>query len=93
MSKYNWSDIFKSFEGSGLSQTQFCKEQNINAKYFNLKYSQHRSTSDTGPAFVKAEVNSLSRESALTIQVGRCTVVCPANMPVQSFVSLVHQLA
>lgn len=93
MSKYNWPDIIQSFEGSGLSQTQFCKEQNINVKYFNLKYSQHRSMGDTAPAFIKAEVDSASQEIALTLQVGRCTVICPANMPIQSLVSLVHQLA
>ena len=93
MSKYNWPDLIDSYQASALSQTEFCKEKNINPKYFNLKYSQHRSKQDDTSTFVKAQIESAVQVPTLTLHVGRCTVRCPHNMPIQSFVSLVHQLA
>lgn len=35
--KYNWPELFALFEQSGLSQTEFCKQHNVNAKYFSQK--------------------------------------------------------
>ncbi|WP_370979186.1 hypothetical protein [Agaribacterium sp. ZY112] len=37
-SRYDWQALFKEFEVSGLNQTAFCKEHELNPKYFNLKY-------------------------------------------------------
>lgn len=92
MSKYNWPEIFKTFEESGLSQTQFCKEQNINVKYFNLRYSKHRSDEACDQGFTKIDVQP-SESAALTLQIGQCTIHCSNTMPIDSFVSLVRKLA
>ena len=91
MSKYNWPDIFKTFEESNLSQARFCKEQNINPKYFNLKYSKHRGE-EGSTVFTKIEIKPASA-SGLTLKVGPCAIQCPESMPIQSLVSLVHSLA
>ena len=93
MSKYNWPDLIETYQSSGLSQAQFCKEQSINPKYFNLKYSQHRSTQSDKSNFVKADIDTANSSAALELHVGRCKIICPEAMPIQSFVALVHQLA
>lgn len=94
MSKYNWPDIFKTFEASGLSQNQFCQEQNINPKYFNLKFSQHRHKNNQGTPFAKAKITPKpeSHSSGLMLEIGACKIHCPSTMPIDSFVSLVHAL-
>ena len=51
---YNWPQLFTEFEQSGLSQVEFCKQHDINPKYFSLKRSR-REEQDTG-AFAKAVV-------------------------------------
>ena len=89
--KYNWPELIASFEASDLTQTAFCEQNNINPKYFSQKRAAHLSKSEK--AFVKVEVESAKASVALSIQVGRCKVQCPHNMPLTSFVALVHQLA
>ena len=32
--KYNWPELFALFDQSGLSQAEFYKQHNVNAKYF-----------------------------------------------------------
>lgn len=90
--RYNWPELIAQFEQSGLSQTQFCKQHDLNAKYFSLKLSKLR-TQNSG-SFVKARVEPETTSSqGLTLQVGRCKIHCPEAMSVQSFVSLVNALA
>lgn len=90
--RYNWPELIAQFEQSGLSQTQFSKQHDLNAKYFSLKLSKHRSQ---GPsAFVQAALASEpSSSQGLVVHVGNCKIHCPEAMPVQSFVSLVKALA
>jgi len=52
--KYNWPELIKSFDASGLSQTEFCRQNNLNPKYFSLKRS--KLLSPEGASFVKVEV-------------------------------------
>lgn len=90
--RYNWPELIAQFEQSGQSQTQFCKQRDLNAKYFSLKLSKHR-TKESG-SFVKAQVGpEAASPQGLTLQVGRCKIHCPDAMAVQSFVSLVRALA
>ncbi|MCB5162594.1 IS66 family insertion sequence element accessory protein TnpA [Marinomonas algarum] len=44
--KYNWLELFEAFEQSKLSQTAFCKQRNINPKYFNVKLKQRQQVID-----------------------------------------------
>ena len=90
--KYNWPELIKSFEASGLSQTEFCRQNNLNPKYFSLKRSKLLSTK--GASFVKVEVaKPPATPASVTIQVGRCQIICPESMTVESFATLVHRLA
>ena len=86
--KYDWPALFKAFEQSGATQTQFCVDHGINPKYFSQKLSQHRSQS----SFSKVEVKNTPL-NGLTLEVGQCKIVCPSNMPLESLVFLVRTLA
>lgn len=54
---YNWPELLQQFEESGLTQTQFCKQQNINPNYFGQK--RWRLLNLKRSAFGKADVNRL----------------------------------
>lgn len=88
--KYDWPHLIKKFEQSGLTQSQFCKDEGINPRYFSLKLGQHRNKSE--PAFIKATASNPPTEG-LVLQVGQCKVICPSSMPIDSFVMLVRSLA
>ena len=90
--KYNWPELLQAFEDSGLTQTQFCNEQNINPKYFSLKRSKMMMGKTNN--FVQVEVEKSQPSSLnLTIQVGRCKILCPESMSQESFIALVDRLA
>lgn len=89
--KYDWPTLIAEFESSGLNQTQFCQERDINPKYFNQNLAKRRSKA--GSNFVSAEIKPADFETTITINVGRCAIHCPSNMPLESFASLVHSLS
>ena len=88
--KYNWPALLEEFEQSDLTQTRFCEEKNINPKYFSQQRSKAKSNSER--PFSKIEV-SPAPSQGLTLEVGRCKIHCPDNMPLQSLATLVHTLA
>ncbi len=89
--KYDWPKLIEALNQSGLIQTQFCEENNLNPKYFSLKRS--KLLSSDRPAFEKAVIETPPESPvSLTIQVGRCKIHCPDAMPVQSFAALEHSL-
>ena len=90
--KYDWPHLLKEFEASGLSQAAFCKEYDLNPRYFSLKRS--KILKEKTPRFEKIEVTEPALSSStLTLQVGRCQIHCPNTMPVDSLVALVQKLA
>lgn len=90
--KYNWQEYFKEFEKSNLSQAEFCKQNDLNPKYFSQKLTQHKASNNT--AFAKVSITSEAPSiPGLIVEVGSCKVHCPASMPIPSFVSLVKSLA
>ena len=89
--KYNWEELLAEFDASGLTQTQFCKERDINPRYFSLQRSKLLKE-NKGPDFQRVDVQAPAT-TGLTIQVGRCRVVCPESMPITAFAQLVHSLA
>ncbi len=88
--KYDWPALFVEFEQSGLNQTQFCKEKAINPKYFCQKHNEAKGKNKT--PFTKVEAQSPSSEG-LTLEVGRCRIICPNSMPLHSLAALIHTLA
>ena len=90
--RYNWPELIAQFEKSGLNQTQFCSQHDLNAKYFNQKLSKFRGKESS--VFVQAAFANKPKPShGLVLQVGNCKILCPEAMPVSSFVSLVKALA
>ena len=88
--KRNWQELFDTFEKSDLTQTEFCKEHDLNPKYFSQKLAQHKSGSS---AFAKVSVEHKEPiTTGLILEVGNCKVHCPVSMPIPSFVTLVKSL-
>lgn len=90
--RYNWPDLFAKFDDSNLSQTAFCKEHNLNPKYFNLKLFKRKAQQSVAFAEVIVQPEQVSSKG-LVLEVGNCKVHCPTSMPIPSFVSLVKALA
>lgn len=94
--KYNWSELIENFEASGLSQTEFCQRHDINPKYFSQKRAAFKAKVSVAPSFIAVDVAAVapsSPEAQITLKVGRCTVQCPATLPLSSVADLVKQLA
>ena len=89
---YNWPLLFAEFERLGLSQTEFCKQHDINPKYFSLKLSK-RKVQEAG-AFMRAVVSTENLlPQGLILEVGKCKIYCPQSMSTVGFASLVEALA
>jgi len=90
--KHNWQKYFKEFEQANLTQTEFCKQHDLNPKYFSQKLAQHKASNNT--AFAKVSITPEEPTMpGLIVEIGGCKVHCPASMPIPSFVSLVKSLA
>ena len=88
--KYDWPALFEEFEQSGLNQTQFCEEKKINPKYFSQK--RNKAEGESRKPFAKVNVQKPTSEG-VTLEVGRCKILCPDSMSLQSLAALVHTLS
>lgn len=91
--KYDWPSLLEAFSQSDQSQTAFCKEHNINPKYFNQKLNKAKAKQDTGFSKVEVDTTTHGDIQGLVLQVGNVKIHCPHTMPLPSFVHLVNQLA
>ena len=91
--RHDWPALLKAFEQSDQNQAAFCKAHDLNPKYFNQKLNKQKREQSTVFAKVEVENPTTDVHQALVLEVGRCKIVCPHTMPLQSFVQLVHQLA
>lgn len=90
--RYKWPELLAEFEQSGLSQVDFCKERQIDPKYFCQQRNKYHNKANS--AFTQIQVQTSGADAnGLTLQVGQCQVLCPASMPIPSLVSLVRALA
>ena len=74
--KHNWPELFKNFEQSGLNQTSFCKQHELNPKYFNLKYRKAKLTES---GFVEAKLNP-KPSGNICLKMGRAELTLPADI-------------
>lgn len=89
--KRNWQELFDTFEKSDLTQTEFCKQYDLNPKYFSQKLAKNKAGST---AFAKVSVDPRKPiTTGFILEVGHCKVHCPMEMPIPSFVTLVKSLA
>ncbi|WP_045856576.1 IS66 family insertion sequence element accessory protein TnpA [Teredinibacter purpureus] len=92
--KYDWPKLIEAFKQSGQTQTQYCKDQKINSSYFNQQLNKRLSRNQSKFVAVGVESTKIGTvDTNFTIAVGRCKIQCPANMPMQSLLTLVHSLA
>ena len=62
-----WTELFNTYEQSGLTLAEFCQENKLSPSYFIVKYRQHTKVSLEGSnesGFVKALPPSLPIKSA-----------------------------
>lgn len=68
-SKQDWVNLIQEFEGSDLKQTEFCKAQGLNPKYFSLKRSRLLQPNKTS-GFVKVSPQSVTTMSDIGVRPG-----------------------
>ena len=73
--KYNWDEIISNFQNSGLSQAEFSRQNQLNAKYLNQQLSK-RNLLKPKSAFVKIP-KKLSNQSESIFHV---TIDCNQTM-------------
>ncbi len=99
---YNWPRIFSEFEQSGLSQSAFCNQHGLNAKYFSLKRSKLKCHStqkfsklvvaDSAPFEVNNHNHRHTLPQTIVIEIGVCKIHCPNTLPAASLVDLIKAL-
>ena len=93
--KYNWPELFKAFDASGLNQTQFCKQHDLNPKYFSNKRSQFiakQSSSGSSDAFHKVAVLPAA-QSTMVLEIGSCKVHVPHAWSLAQTTAFIKALA
>lgn len=55
-SKDDWRQLIEEQQSSGMIAAVFCRERNVNAKYFSLRKKQLLNSSKKAPAFIKASI-------------------------------------
>ena len=55
----DWRQLIEEQQASGMIAAVFCRERNINTKYFSLRKQQLLSSPKKAPAFIKASVKPL----------------------------------
>lgn len=76
--KYNWPALLEAQANSGLTQTAFCRQNNVCAKYFSLQKSRAARAKDGGAGVGKSDrfvravppVRPAQSPSMLTVLVG-----------------------
>ena len=89
--KAQWLSLIGEFEQSGLTQTEFCAQRGINAKYFSLRRIKLKARPESS-GFTQAVINEPQATGQVTIHYGVVTVKLPA-CNAQTIVQLVKALA
>ena len=61
-SKKQWQEIITNQQLSGLSEAQFCRNENIAQKYFSTRKRQLIKESKITPAFTQIQIKQTSRQ-------------------------------
>lgn len=89
-----WLTLIADYEQSGQTQTAFCAERGLNAKYFSLKRS-HLTQEDNAPSesssrFVRA---TASYHEGIKLRIGTVCVELPADYSLDNLSRLVLTFA
>lgn len=89
-SRAQWLSLIQEFEQSGLTQTKFCSQHDLNPKYFSLRRAKLKAP-DGASAFVQAVADHHIAER-VTIEYGKVIIHLPVGAT-QSIAHLVKALA
>jgi len=93
-SKYNWPQLIQEQTVSGLSQSQFCKDRNLNPKYFSLQKSKQAKLASS--SFLKAHVDvpvGRSDSSSIELVLAQGTLRFGASVSPATIASLLKALS
>lgn len=89
-----WLALIADYEDSGQTQTAFCAERGINAKYFSLKRSQltqeDKTPTESKSQFVRASSASCT---GIKLRVGTVCLELPTDFPLDTLSRLVLTFA
>jgi len=89
--KAQWLSLINEFEQSGLTQTEFCAQRGLNAKYFSLRRMKLKAQPESS-GFIQAVAGDPRAGSQVTIHYGAVTVKMPAGN-VHAIAQLVKAMA
>ena len=89
--KAQWLSLIDEFEQSGLTQTEFCVQRGINAKYFSLRRIKLKARPES-TGFSQAVVSDPQASAQVTLHYGAVTVKLPTSNA-QTIAQLVKALA
>lgn len=89
--KADWLSLVDAFEQSGLTQTEFCAQRGLNAKYFSLRRMKLKAQPEPS-GFTQAVVGEPKATDQVTVHYGVVTVQLPASNT-QAIAQLVKALA
>lgn len=90
-SKQEWINVIQEFESSGYNQTQFCKAQGLNPKYFSLKLSRLLQPDKTN-GFVKVSPQPITTMGAI-LEHSQVRIHFSQDTPLQVITNLVREPA
>ena len=94
LSREQWQALITQYESSGLTQTEFCKQHNLNPKYFSLKRSKLLPDNSKASPFIQATpIVSRQPTSEIELQVGEVKLKLSASVPSAYLVDLIRALA
>ena len=93
LTREQWQSLIDAYETSGLTQTDFCKQHNLNPKYFSLKRSKLLPLESSASPFVQvARGEPHQPGSNIELQVGAVKLKLAASVPTTYLVELIRAL-
>ena len=94
-SKSDWQTLFAEHEVSGLSAAAFCRERDLNPKYFSLRRKQLQTNNIDKAAspFIPITMTASSNTSMVELQLNETlTLKIPLSVSPAWLVALIQQL-
>ena len=87
----HWPTLLKEFDESGLTQSQFCLDRNINPKYFSTRRGQLLNKGND--KFVKAKISKTELPTQLTLRIPNVTLHFDTSVSPTYIASLMRALS
>ena len=94
LSRQQWQALIVEFENSGQTQTEFCKQRDLNPKYFSLKRSKLIADDAVDrPAFTEVVLAPPRTCGTVEITLGKVTITVPQTTPPAYLAGVIRALA